>query len=328
MILSIIIPVYNTEDYLQKCIESCLKQNVAYGVYEIIIINDGSTDDSLAVLNRYKIQYNNVLKVFSQENRGLSEARNLGIKHALGKYIWFVDSDDWIETNCLLQIFSILENEAPDILRFQSRKMDVTERVIGNLNFNQAEHFGFTNGRELLSNINFSVCATTYLVQKSIIENNKITFISGLYHEDMSFTTQIYLLSKKVLLYNKVLYYVRETPSSITRTFRLKKSIDLLFIASDLYLILLKKERYPNLKFTYLIGVCVTAAINNLIRSPKSDFTCSSDKFVQEFKRRPEILYCLLNSRLIKYRLLGLLINSVGMKKTVYMFKLRRFFKK
>lgn len=102
-ILSIIIPVYNVENYVEHCITSCLKQNILISEYEIIIVNDGSTDNSLFIAEKTATGHPNI-KIISQCNKGLSMARNKGLSLAQGDYIWFVDSDDYIEENCLKQI--------------------------------------------------------------------------------------------------------------------------------------------------------------------------------------------------------------------------------
>ena len=107
MKLSIIIPVYNVEKYVERCLRSILNQGVSEKEYEIIIQNDGSTDNSLAIVERVVKEYSNCL-VFSSQNRGLSAARNAAFCHASGHCVWFVDSDDWIEDGCL----SILLNDA------------------------------------------------------------------------------------------------------------------------------------------------------------------------------------------------------------------------
>ena len=98
--LSIIIPVYNVEKYIEVCIESLYKQNISEDEFEVILINDGSTDNSLSILQRFEIQHTNIT-VISQRNQGLSVTRNNGIKAAKGEYILFVDSDDLIIKNSL-----------------------------------------------------------------------------------------------------------------------------------------------------------------------------------------------------------------------------------
>lgn len=102
--VSIIIPVYNVEIYLTRCLDSCLQQDLSYDEYEIIAINDGSTDNSLSILQDYADRYPN-LKIVNQDNRKQGAARNRGIEIATGDYIWFVDSDDWLEPNVLNYLY-------------------------------------------------------------------------------------------------------------------------------------------------------------------------------------------------------------------------------
>ena len=95
--LSIIVPVYNVQDYIERCLTSIINSDLERIQYEIIVVNDGTKDGSMLVVNDYLKKYEHI-KVFEQENQGLSSARNTGMAHAVGKYIWFVDSDDYIDS--------------------------------------------------------------------------------------------------------------------------------------------------------------------------------------------------------------------------------------
>ena len=120
MKLSIVIPVYNVEDFVEKCILSCIQQQVAPSLYEIIIINDGSVDGSVEIVSKLVNSYQYVnIKLYEQENRGLSATRNRGIDLALGSYIWFVDSDDYISQEALGCIFPLLDEQI-DIFHFNT----------------------------------------------------------------------------------------------------------------------------------------------------------------------------------------------------------------
>lgn len=103
---SIIIPVYNLEDYLYRCLESVLNQ--AYNDFEIILINDGSDDNSLNIIEEFKNQYSSKIKVISQVNQGVSSARNKGLQEAEGEYIIFIDGDDYIDSNHLSNILEYI----------------------------------------------------------------------------------------------------------------------------------------------------------------------------------------------------------------------------
>lgn len=104
---SFIVPVYNVESYLERCLDSLLDQT--YDNFEIICVNDGSTDSSLKILNDYSAKYSKI-HIVSQENKGLGEARNTGVKYATGNYIWFIDSDDWIEEKSLSLLTEFIQN--------------------------------------------------------------------------------------------------------------------------------------------------------------------------------------------------------------------------
>ena len=111
--ISIIIPVYNTEKYIKECIESIIKQT--YKNIEIIIVNDGSTDNSVNIIKDYQKKYKRI-KVINQKNKGPSAARNNGIKHSEGDYILFVDSDDWIEENMVEKMINSINNKETDLI--------------------------------------------------------------------------------------------------------------------------------------------------------------------------------------------------------------------
>ena len=117
VMVSIIIPVYNVEKYLQECLESAINQT--YKNIEIIAINDGSTDSSLAILEEYASKYGN-LKIVNQENKGMSGARNAGLKVANGEYIYFLDSDDFIDLNMIEECVVLAEKNNLDIINFDA----------------------------------------------------------------------------------------------------------------------------------------------------------------------------------------------------------------
>jgi glycosyltransferase involved in cell wall biosynthesis len=122
MKLSIVIPVYNSSNYLDDCLGSLLDQDLNKDKYEIICVNDGSTDNSLDILKLYAEKHQNI-KVINQENKGHSTARNVGLKAAKGKYVWFVDSDDFIDGNSLSTIISYMEKNDIDFLTIGLRNV-------------------------------------------------------------------------------------------------------------------------------------------------------------------------------------------------------------
>ena len=116
-LFSIIVPVYKTEQYLEKCIQSILEQN--YNNFELILVDDGSPDRCPQICDAYQ-KRDARIKVFHKTNGGVSSARNLGLKVATGKYIWFVDSDDYIEEFSLQQLYENQKEQSADMYIFQS----------------------------------------------------------------------------------------------------------------------------------------------------------------------------------------------------------------
>lgn len=113
--LSIIVPVYNAAAYLPECLDSLLTQDIPSSDYEIICVNDGSTDDSLQVLRNYAGQHPNIV-IIDKENGGVTTARNAGLAAAMGEYIWFVDSDDFLKTNVFGKLQSLIRQHDCDRL--------------------------------------------------------------------------------------------------------------------------------------------------------------------------------------------------------------------
>ncbi len=122
MKLSVIVPVYNVEKFLPRCLDSLLRQGMEAGEYEIICVNDGSPDNSAQILSEYKQQHPDIFKVITQENQGLGGARNTGMKAAQGEYISFIDSDDYVVDGAFRYLYdNFCKDTKPDVLNFRYR---------------------------------------------------------------------------------------------------------------------------------------------------------------------------------------------------------------
>ena len=218
MLLSIIVPVYNVEEYLGRCIESLVDQNLDYTDYEIILINDGSTDSSLTVANKYKDSYKNI-QIFTQENLGLSEARNVGINKSEGEFILFVDSDDYIEINVLQKLLNAAKIKDLDVLGFnyiRTSKSDCKSEIV--LSETELSKSNITTGMSFISNHNYSNGAWWYIVKKNILFSNNISFEKGRMVEDILFTTEVLLKSNRVSFIDSDIYkYYKNNNSILTK---------------------------------------------------------------------------------------------------------------
>ena len=134
IILSIIIPVYNVEKYVRKTLESIFESALPKSELEVIVVNDGTKDNSMSIVNEFAAKFDN-LRVINQENQGLSGARNTGLKAAHGKYVWFVDSDDWVESGILEHLVKRLRVSDDDVQMYKLREYDEQGNVIQERSF-------------------------------------------------------------------------------------------------------------------------------------------------------------------------------------------------
>lgn len=223
---SLIIPAYNVEKYIKKCLDSVLNQT--YNNYEIIIINDGSTDNTSKILESYKS--NKKIKIINQENKGLSNARNTGVSNAKGDYILFIDSDDFIEKELLEILNKTIKDE--DLIRFQIRILDETNKIIKEY---KEETFNNLNGIEAfnkLSKYNLVELAVCYAYKKDTFLKNNYKFEEKTYHEDFGLIPYIIISSKKVTSINYIGYNYLQRKNSIMNNTdyenEIKKSNDVL----------------------------------------------------------------------------------------------------
>lgn len=240
--LSIIIPVYNTEEYLPRCLNSCLEQDLPANEYEIIAINDGSSDNSLQILNAYALKYPNI-RVINQENRGLGATRNRGLNLAIGEYIWFVDSDDWVLENCLLDIYENCKDV--DILE--------TDRA-----YLYKDHVVYINIAKWTG-------VPGYIFNREFLIKNKLIFRENIYFEDSEFTPRVLYLSNKTVLYKKAIYYYYyQRTGSIVHSESKKHCTDLILIIKSLYTFIIKHT--DNLKDKQILYFYLRSSFNAFIQ--------------------------------------------------------------
>lgn len=231
MKLSIIIPVYNVEKYVEKCVCSCRMQDFSKNDYEIIIVNDGTKDNSMEVVNR-AIEGANNISVLSQENRGLSVARNTGLAHAKGDYVWFVDSDDYIEDNCLGKICDYLDGNL-DILQIQYRY--VYENGNPGQDAEKTIITGVKTGKEVLKNGGVDIPAQFSIYRREFLLDNRLEFYPRIFHEDVEFKPRAVYYATKITSYNEVVYNYLQRDNSITSKRGLKHANDLITISDRIY---------------------------------------------------------------------------------------------
>lgn len=215
-LVSIILPVYNAERYIERCLVSIIKQT--YKPIEIILINDGSTDSSPAVMKKFAFE-NDCIKYIEKANSGVSDSRNLGIEKAKGEYIYFIDSDDWIEMDALESLYHQFEVNK----EIQFAVSGVYFDSKNNTKVVQTEDCVIGREEALVSLFNDGYIRPVVwgkLIKYSLLQNNKITFDKDIfYSEDVMFVFEMLINSRKVAIISKPLYhYIQYNEDSAMKT--------------------------------------------------------------------------------------------------------------
>lgn len=227
MKFSIIVPVYNVKQYLEQCLESLQAQD--YKGYEVICVNDGSTDGSREILKAWESRMPQ-MRVIDRENGGLSAARNTGLQVAVGDYVLFVDSDDWVEPNMLNRLTA--ECNGTDMICFACRRTD--NEATDALPEEQTSGWDYYNRHALEARVVPFVCVWQRCYRRQFLLDNGLRFREGILHEDNEFTPRACLGAKSVKVIPDVLYNYRVRPGSIMTTRGLRSKECLILIGNEL----------------------------------------------------------------------------------------------
>ena len=213
VILSIIVPVYNVQKYLRENLDSLINQTISG--YEIIAVNDGSTDDSLNILLEYQKSCS-FLKVITQDNGGISAARNKGVEMAKGDYIGFIDSDDFVSKNFVEQMISVAQNENSDMvvcdIEFFWGERNEKNYIMKGLNETN-EHL--SKGRKGILSPLF---AWNKIYRRDFYLKQAVPFQLKTWYEDLEVVTFMFAKAEKISYVNKVLIHYRQRENSIMST--------------------------------------------------------------------------------------------------------------
>ncbi|RVU70936.1 MULTISPECIES: glycosyltransferase family 2 protein [Lactobacillus] len=243
-VISIIIPIYNVEKYLKRCLDSVEKQ--IYTNLEIILINDGSTDDSLVIAEEYA-KKDSRIKIFSETNHGLSAARNLGLKHVTGEYITFIDSDDYVSNDYVSYLYSLLEKSNFTASMSICSLMNVYEDSGKEINTGNNKEYTLP-GKECIKMMCYhdlvDTCAYAKLGSKELY--NDFEFPEGKVFEDIGTTYQLFEKANKVECGFKPKYFYNIRSNSITTQKFTTQKLDLLEMTDKMADDVVQK--YPDLK--------------------------------------------------------------------------------
>ncbi len=275
--ISVIIPVYNVEKYLEECLDSIINQT--FEDIEIICIDDGSTDNSLDILREYE-KSDKRLSVVCQENSGLSITRNHGIKLAKGDYIYFIDSDDYLELTALEELYEISKEKNLDILIFKLINFDDGTTNKYTSEYYEMESLKYLNGKVFNYEdigedaLNFAVSAPGKFYKKELIQD--MEFPEKLIFEDNLFFAKSMLKAKRVSFYDKHLYNRRIRNDSITTTNTIKFADSIIIINK---IIELSKEFNVYEQFKYGLA-------KKKIDSAYFRYSLVGDEYKEEFFKR------------------------------------------
>lgn len=299
MKLSIIIPAYNAEQYIEKCIVSCENQDLDRSEYEIIVVDDGSTDGTAAVVESMSMKYENIQYIY-QENARQGAARNNGLRNAKGKYIWYVDADDWIADNCIGEIIRRLESNSLTALLVGHVKY-INGNTIKWDSFNNTE---IVSGAELLTQNRFYVSPTYAVWLRKYLLNERLFFIEKIFHEDTEIVPRLYLNAGKIGFYDKECYFVYTSDSSTTRSVNPQRAFDLIKVVDSMKSF---AENVQDKRIYTLIMNNASVALNVSFLNSYNMKESEKRTLSTEWARNKNLFWVLLKSGILKYRIEGLL---------------------
>lgn len=321
--VSIIVPVYNVKDYLDKCLNTLVNQTMKD--IEIIIVNDGSTDDSGKIIDQFAKKYSKLIKVLNQQNQGLSDARNNGMKLATADYVMFVDSDDYLNLDAVEKAYNKITTEKADVVIFGNNVVDETGNIISSTYPCQMIY-----NDELEKIIFGNMCAWNKIYKKSLIEKNNFKFRSKVWYEDLDYSFKVLVKATKTSFLEENLYNYLIRANSIMNSQKANRNLEILDAIDEIISYAIKqsiyKKYYNVIEYLcfYHVYLCATTRVINMKikRSQKKEligkFIDFTNENFPEFKKN-----CYLNKMPTNKKIIYKLINlkQYWLIKLIFMIK-------
>ena len=226
--VSIIVPVYNVENYLRKCLDSLVAQTL--GNIEILVVNDGSKDKSQEIIEEYEAKFPDKIRGFQKENGGLSDARNFGIERAVGEFIGFVDSDDYVTPTMFEEMVTLAEKFGAEMAICNLQKVDETGKVTQKLTQipNAPQKIELKKHFEVFAELGYFAC--NKLFKRELFDNQR--FKKGVHFEDIQLVPQLLLACKTLVHTQNYHYQYFERSDSITKTHTMR-GLDIFLAVED-----------------------------------------------------------------------------------------------
>lgn len=276
MKFSIVIPVYNVEDYIAKCLDSLKSQT--YDNFEVIIVNDGTKDNSVEVIKKYLKDKR--FNLYEKENGGLSSARNYGLKYVKGDYLLFIDSDDYIECDLLEHLNNILIKKEYDLIKYKINVVSVDGDI---LNKENGDIEGEASLKDILS-YEYSEPAWAYCYKASFFKKNKFLYPLGRIHEDFGLTPYILVKASNIYITNYYGYnYVQRSGSIVNGAEKnVKRCNDVLYHFDNLYDIISKDIKIDESKKRYIYSYLANGVISKASLLDGNNL----NNYIKEIKKR------------------------------------------
>lgn len=282
-LLSVIVPVYNVEKYLKRCLESILVQS--WNDYEIILVDDGSTDSSAQICDLYAEKYE-MIRVIHKENKGLSDTRNRGIEKASGEYVYFPDSDDWLEQNTFSELSDVIEELTYDIISFNREFVTSEEDKLISAKSRIQKLSGKQALLEMLNQGDVTGFANDKIYRKKLFLDNDIEFPVGKYYEDLGTNYKLFLKATKVYVTNQKYYhYLITNPDSITQSWNEQKLQDMFGFYREIYYSPLVREKFEELEIEILQAYYINGLIHILSSLYKSNISAQYSDIEKDIKQ-------------------------------------------
>lgn len=304
---SIVVPVYNTYDYLEKCLSSLVMQKNVKENYEIIVVNDGSTDESEKIILEFEKKYPQLIKYIKKENGGVASARNEGVKHITGEYILFVDSDDYLELDLLEKLDShIQKNNAPDVIRINSQDVKTDGTIIKKV-FVEENKDEIKLLKEIMQKRALEV-PWGYVYKASFYKQNHFEFALRRIHEDYGLIPIILYKAKTITCLPYIGYDYVEREGSImaeTQYEKMKRRVDDMYF---LYCIHMQEIKGDSIKGKLLRSYSLEAMLSKLTFLNDEDLK----QKLKEIKKNlnSSDIYCYNLKKVIKKGLLKINIGA------------------
>mgnify|MGYP006082203383 CR=1 FL=1 len=284
--VTIIIPVYNTEKHLQQCLTSAISQTLKS--IEIIVINDASTDNSLEIIKEFEKKDSRIQLINFKKNKGNGVGRNTALKQAKGKYVLFLDADDWLEKDASKLLYKKASSENLEIVLFgYTRHLYVSKKSFIILpdyqeNDSNINHYFLTHTK------GFGSMPWIYLYSRNLLINNNITFTEGVYFEDVNFVAQAIFNVKKIGVVKRPLYNYLIHADSITGFLTKQKIDDLFTVHIILKNYLIKKGVFKKYEKEYLVRFlifCIEYSFLGYFKMQKNYRDKELDEFMDEMRK-------------------------------------------